>query len=253
MEQKHPLTRVLTLGIICFAPGIVFGRFLEVDPKREFHNPYSYVGNNPVNGTDPTGESTEDVHAAHTRSVLQNRAFSKGEIDIIIRVNLRSDNFFLYRIYTPNHATSLFLSDEAAHRRGLRFVVRKVNRAIRLANKGKRKKALKSLGRALHAAEDAIAHRHLGNVSFTLLQKMFGNGERWAIHHEQDRSVEVTKVDDPAYAKYFRTEDGNKIVHDEAGHKDIEKITGFIVDHFIKETEGAFPTSPPPPRDSRHE
>jgi len=31
------------------------GRFLQVDPAREFINPYSYVGNNPVMAVDPDG------------------------------------------------------------------------------------------------------------------------------------------------------------------------------------------------------
>ncbi len=33
-----------------------YGRFLSVDPKRQYANPYSYGGNNPVNLIDPTGE-----------------------------------------------------------------------------------------------------------------------------------------------------------------------------------------------------
>jgi len=32
------------------------GRFLQVDPMREFWNPFSYVGNNPIMMIDPTGE-----------------------------------------------------------------------------------------------------------------------------------------------------------------------------------------------------
>jgi len=35
------------------------GRFLQVDPAREYFNSYSYVGNNPVMGVDPTGNGTE--------------------------------------------------------------------------------------------------------------------------------------------------------------------------------------------------
>ncbi len=34
------------------------GRFLQVDPAREFWSSYSYVGNNPTLFTDPTGNST---------------------------------------------------------------------------------------------------------------------------------------------------------------------------------------------------
>ena len=35
------------------------GRFLGVDPARQFASSYAYVGNNPINHTDPTGN--EDV------------------------------------------------------------------------------------------------------------------------------------------------------------------------------------------------
>lgn len=31
--------------------------FLQVDPAREYHNPYSYGGRNPMNGYDPNGEN----------------------------------------------------------------------------------------------------------------------------------------------------------------------------------------------------
>ena len=34
------------------------GRFLGVDPARQFASSYAYVGNNPINGVDPTGALT---------------------------------------------------------------------------------------------------------------------------------------------------------------------------------------------------
>jgi len=35
------------------------GRFLKVDPMREFVNPYSYTANSPIMYLDPNGEQTE--------------------------------------------------------------------------------------------------------------------------------------------------------------------------------------------------
>jgi RHS repeat-associated protein len=34
------------------------GRFLQIDPLQEFSSPYTYVGNNPLGYTDPTGMSS---------------------------------------------------------------------------------------------------------------------------------------------------------------------------------------------------
>lgn len=43
----------MTLLVLLLMP--VYARFLEVDPAREFVNPYSYTGNNPVNLVDLNG------------------------------------------------------------------------------------------------------------------------------------------------------------------------------------------------------
>lgn len=44
------------MGLL-ISPIFVNARFTAVDPKREFSNPYSYVGNNPVMAIDPNGEA----------------------------------------------------------------------------------------------------------------------------------------------------------------------------------------------------
>ncbi len=48
------------------------GRWLQVDPADEFHSPYVYVGNNPVNNVDPDGQKNE--HAENIAEVLMNYA-----------------------------------------------------------------------------------------------------------------------------------------------------------------------------------
>ena len=43
----------------------LLGIFMQIDPLMEFSTPYSYVGGNPVNLTDPTGMSSECANRGH--------------------------------------------------------------------------------------------------------------------------------------------------------------------------------------------
>ena len=71
-QEKEPDLGLYYYGARWYSPEI--GRFLQVDPAREFYNPYSYVGNNPVSSIDPTGESEED----YTRLLISEHVYGKG-------------------------------------------------------------------------------------------------------------------------------------------------------------------------------
>ena len=52
-QEREEGLGLMYYGARFYMPEI--GRFMEVDPAREFVNPYSYVGNRPVHSIDPTG------------------------------------------------------------------------------------------------------------------------------------------------------------------------------------------------------
>jgi RHS repeat-associated protein len=56
-QEREAALDLYTYGARFYDPEL--GRFLAVDPAREFANPYSYVGNNPVSRLDPTGNDFE--------------------------------------------------------------------------------------------------------------------------------------------------------------------------------------------------
>ena len=55
------------------------GRFLSVDPRRQFASSYAYVGNNPINYTDPTGN--EDVPLV----LIDSKGFRPGQAGPILK------------------------------------------------------------------------------------------------------------------------------------------------------------------------
>ena len=160
------------------------GRFLSTDQEggktgsSQTWNRYTYVANNPISKLDPDGKSAKSVHAGHTRLVMKPKGFSPSAINYVIKYNLRSDKY-LRRIITPGHATALFHPGRLANLRGRAFARWKLNRAIRFVKQNKLLKGLRALGRALHAAEDAVAHDGLGNLSHTVLEWAFGPGNAW--------------------------------------------------------------------------
>lgn len=72
-------------------------RFLQVDPVgyKDQTNLYAYVGNNPVNGSDPTGEFTVVYHgpeAGRLRAVVEQAAGSDPELSRRYQVLQQSTN-----------------------------------------------------------------------------------------------------------------------------------------------------------------
>ncbi len=90
-------TRAKRLPLRIGASSCKVGRFLQVDPiigntaNSQSLNSYSYVGNNPLSGTDPTGYAEEP--ARDTRS-LCNRALacSTGTMDSVAAIKTAKDN-----------------------------------------------------------------------------------------------------------------------------------------------------------------
>lgn len=73
------------------------GRFVEVDPQRQFINTYSYVANNPVGATDATGEFTDfystDGEWLGSDGVDNNQAFAVNPLAFIQHIIMGKNNW----------------------------------------------------------------------------------------------------------------------------------------------------------------
>ena len=60
------------------------GRVLSVDTAGEFPSPYLWVGNNPINSTDPSGVSSEPVHKPWVQEMTNGDTFAEFPIKFTI-------------------------------------------------------------------------------------------------------------------------------------------------------------------------
>ncbi len=214
------------------------GRFGSVDPLNsgtladpQTWNRYSYVDNNPLSFVDPNGRSEKPVHVVHTKRVLRGQGFRSAAIRAISLANVRTDTNLIHRMTPRLHATSVFESDPVANRRGIRKAGKLLDKAIRQANKGRSRRAARTLGMALHTREDAVAHAPVGNLTLTVLEEVFGSGERWATHDARDLSVLFKPASgDPLAAEFDQVVDEQQAVHEE-----IERALQEMVDRFLSQ------------------
>ncbi len=208
---------------------------LEIDNPQSF-NRYAYVLNNPYRFNDPDGRSAKAVHAFHTRSVLASFGFKSSDIDVVVKANLSSDKW-PRRIFTPQHATTLFQDGAFGNAQGGRYAEAQLEKAIQLKGQGKNQAALRALGRALHAAEDQIAHRGLGNVSHTVLQDAWRRlwtldftsgpkGERMIEHHDRDNSLQAGPAQNSTLMGSYALVENARI------HQEILRVLSGLVDRF---------------------
>ncbi len=78
-------------------------RFTSIDPNREFHNPYSYVGNNPVNSVDLDGRNSflaiwfsKDGESGHAGVAVENYVEKEVTVDGVTTTQQVKDGTLTY-------------------------------------------------------------------------------------------------------------------------------------------------------------
>ncbi len=105
-QEKEPDFGLYYYGARWYDPSV--GRFLQVDPAREFWNPYSYVSNNPVNGIDPSGSNTMIALAQIPQ--VRERIFWANFVEA--EANFRAESPYLSKgLDTLGSAVDFFLAD----------------------------------------------------------------------------------------------------------------------------------------------
>lgn len=130
------------------------GRFVSEDPlglAAGDANLYAYVRNQPATLTDPFGLWYTEAHGEQTVEVATACGLPPGDAEAAAGFNMAMDrNPSVLSSTSPQHAMP------GSPRRT--YTDRRLRRAMVLAAKGDRARAMRALGEGLHAIQDAWAH-----------------------------------------------------------------------------------------------
>jgi RHS repeat-associated protein len=134
------------------------GRFLQPDPSGYIDgmNLYAYVGNNPLNWLDPWGLLRGETHEYLTRRAMQKAGFSEKDIKRVVKANKSVDRL-------TNQFNNAAHYMPGSHEEAEKIIQKKLQKAKELMAEGKRKKALKEVGKGLHTLQDKYPHKDDGS------------------------------------------------------------------------------------------
>jgi RHS repeat-associated protein len=134
------------------------GRFLQQDPigfQGGSLNLYAYILNNPTNLIDPLGLWTLSGHRELTTTALETRCFSKGDVKIAVKANLRVDRL-TNQLNNPDH----YMPGTGSEAKGR--IRQWLDQAVARELSGDHTGAMAALGTGLHPVQDRLAHDDVG-------------------------------------------------------------------------------------------